>query len=282
MKRDEFFIGWEEDLPNGYGRFLMMFLAGLSAVILVLTVIWVLKSDNFVDSRFDYGNQTIHKGIIYEYPAPMLVVMNTEDTLTYPLVNFGKSGPVAPIKFFKSQMRNNLLNYEVELQGTLIEFDGKTWLELTEEDRSLLSFDKLESTSPPLEITSLGRQTLTGEIVDPKCFFGVMKPGFGKVHLSCAVRCIAGGVPPILVSPQEDGAREYYFVTGRGGKPINQELLTFIGYPVSVSGAVKNLEGWNVVEIDSDNIEVASIPGELSIFNVCITEEDQRLTDLIE
>ena len=146
----------------------------------------------------------------------------------------------------------------------------------------MLSFEKLEEPSPPLEIIRTGRQTITGEIVDPKCFFGVMKPGYGKVHLSCAVRCIAGGIPPILVSANEDGFRSYYFITGRNGKAINQELLGFIGYPVSVTGAVKTVEGWNVVEIDSDDIEVASIPGELSIFNVCITEEDQRLTDLIE
>ena len=282
MRKDKFFIGWEDDLPNGYGRFITIFLSALGAVVLVLTAVWVLKSEDFADSTFDYGNLTIHEGVIYEYPAPMLVVRNAQDTLTYPLVNFGKSGPAAPVEFFNSQMRNNLRNYQVELRGTVIEFDGKTWLELTEEDRSLLSFEKLEEPSPPLEIIRTGRQTITGEIVDPKCFFGVMKPGYGKVHLSCAVRCIAGGIPPILVSANEDGFRSYYFITGRNGKAINQELLGFIGYPVSVTGAVKTVEGWTVVEIDSDDIEVASIPGELSIFNVCITEEDQRLTDLIE
>jgi hypothetical protein len=208
----------------------------------------------------------------------MLVVNGKDQRRTYPLVNFGKFGAAKPIKFFKSQMRNNLLNYEVELRGTVIEYDGKTWLELTDEDRSLLSFDKLEIKSPPLEVIRMGRQEITGEIVDPKCFFGVMKPGFGKVHLSCAVRCISGGVPPILVSPGEDGTRSYYFITGKDGKPINDEILPFVGFPVTVTGVWKSVEDWNVLEMDTEGVKLASLNNFQSIFSVCETTADQRLT----
>ena len=37
--------------------------------------------------------------------------------------------------------------------------------------------------------------TLKGEIIDPKCYLGAMKPGGGKTHKACAMRCIAGGIP---------------------------------------------------------------------------------------
>jgi hypothetical protein len=39
---------------------------------------------------------------------------------------------------------------------------------------------------------------VTGEIVDSKCFLGVMNPGERTVHRDCAIRCLSGGVPPML------------------------------------------------------------------------------------
>jgi hypothetical protein len=282
MKKDEFYIGWKDERPTWFSRFSLIVISALSGLTVLLVVLWISASSDFVDSNFDYGNQTIHKGIIQEYPAPMLVVMEDSTIKTYPLVNFGKFGAEKPIEFFNSQMRNNLLNYRVELRGTVIEFDGKTWLELTDENYSLLSFEKLDTPSPPLEVIRMGRQEITGEIVDPKCFFGVMKPGFGKVHLSCAVRCISGGVPPILVAPHEDGSRSYYFVTGRDGKTINDDIVSYVGFPVTVSGVIKSVEDWNVLEMDTEGIKLASLNNSQSIFSVCETADDQRLTNTQE
>jgi hypothetical protein len=45
---------------------------------------------------------------------------------------------------------------------------------------------------------------LTGELVDSKCFLGVMRPAVGKVHRGCAIRCLAGGVPPGLLLRNSD------------------------------------------------------------------------------
>jgi len=282
MKKDEFYIGWNDERPTWFKRFSLILLSTLSGLAILLVVLWISVSSDFVDSNFNYGNQTIHKGIIQEYPAPMLVVKKDSIMKTYPLVNFGKFGAGNPIDFFNSQMRNNLLNYEVELRGTVIEFDGKTWLELTDENYSLLSFNKLDTPSAPLEVARMGWQEITGEIVDPKCFFGVMKPGFGKVHLSCAVRCISGGVPPILVATPEDGSRSYYFVTGRDGKPVNNDIVAYVGFPVTVSGVIKSVEDWNVLEMDTEGIKLASLNNSQSIFSVCKTADDQRLTNVQE
>ena len=52
--------------------------------------------------------------------------------------------------------------------------------------------------SDPGPGTSLGRVSLTGEIVDSKCYPGVMKPGQGKTHRACAIRCLSGGVPAVF------------------------------------------------------------------------------------
>ena len=280
MKKDEFYIGWNKEMPSGYRRFSIVIISALSFVVILFTLVFVMNSNDFAESRYDFGNQTRLKGIIHEYPVPMLVLEGNDSTRAIPLVNFGKFGVGEIITFFKSQMRNDLQNYEVELRGTLIGFDNRTWLELTDQNRSLLSFRKLDEPSPPREVQKLRFKEVTGEIVDPKCFFGVMKPGFGKVHLSCAVRCISGGIPPILVSPEQDGTREYYFVTGSKGRMINDDILNYVGMPIRISGIIKQVDGWKVLEMKKDDIKIAGNFNGTSIFNTCQPGmEDLKLAD---
>lgn len=271
--KDDFYIGWQDDAPAGYNKFISLFLAILILLILIGSGIWVSKGSGFADSRFEYGTQTEFEGVIYEYPAPMLVVQVGEEGMkSIPLVNFGKFGVVKPMEFFKSQMRNNLKGYKVKLRGTIIEFDNKQWLELTDEEKSLLSFEKLSEPSPERRLTELGESEVHGEIVDPKCFFGVMKPGFGKVHLSCAIRCISGGVPPILVSPQQDDTRNYYFVTNSAGKPLNDHLISYVGLPITVKGLIKTVDDWEVIEIGVESISLSTSLLGPSIFTPCLDE----------
>ena len=63
-----------------------------------------------------------------------------------------------------------------------------------------------------------------------------MKPGEGRVHRACAIRCISGGIPPALVAFDAHGARRMIVLTGRNGAPIGRELLDVVGEPVSVRG----------------------------------------------
>jgi hypothetical protein len=58
-----------------------------------------------------------------------------------------------------------------------------------------------------------------GELVDTKCWLGVMRPATGKVHRACAARCLAGGVPPGLWI--ESGNRGTLVVlAGSGDDPL--------------------------------------------------------------
>jgi hypothetical protein len=52
-----------------------------------------------------------------------------------------------------------------------------------------------------------GRVTLRGEIIDPKCYIGAMKPGGGKTHKACAQLCLSGGIPPMLVTRNRQARR---------------------------------------------------------------------------
>jgi hypothetical protein len=94
---------------------------------------------------------------------------------------------------------------------------------------------KAQHTAPAAaSVTNLGAVTLTGEIVDSKCYLGVMNPGRTKVHRDCAARCISGGIPPALVT--SDG---FYMLVGGDGRPLNHELLQWVAETIEVHG---NLE----------------------------------------
>ena len=99
--------------------------------------------------------------------------------------------------------------------------------------------EKASVTTPPPQSMSLGTQTLIGEIVDSKCFLGVMNPGQLTPHRACAIRCISGGIPPVLLVRQKNGPALYFLLVSRDGKPVNKEVLDLVAEPVEITGAVE-------------------------------------------
>jgi hypothetical protein len=100
--------------------------------------------------------------------------------------------------------------------------------------------------------------TLQGEIIDPKCYFGVMKPGFGKIHRSCAVRCISGGIAPVLATSDENNISKYYLITDEDGNAIHKDILPFIGKPCKINGVVEKIDDWYLFKINPQDILVLS------------------------
>lgn len=83
-------------------------------------------------------------------------------------------------------------------------YDGKTVLEVPETENRQMVVEKMAAPLPERPVEILGSISLLREIIDPKCYFGVMKPDYGKVHRSCAIRCIAGGIPQCTLEQVED------------------------------------------------------------------------------
>jgi hypothetical protein len=86
---------------------------------------------------------------------------------------------------------------------------------------------------------SLGQQTLVGEIVDSKCYLGVMNPGALIPHRACAIRCISGGVPPVLLVLQSNAPALCFLLVSRDGKPVNKQVLNLVAEPVQITGEVE-------------------------------------------
>ena len=93
----------------------------------------------------------------------------------------------------------------------------------------------------------MGIQTIRGEIVDPKCYFGVMKPGEGKVHRDCAIRCILGGIPPVLHVQNDKGESNYYLIVGQNGEKMNEAVQDVVAEPVSIEAKVVQQDDWIIL-----------------------------------
>jgi hypothetical protein len=107
------------------------------------------------------------------------------------------------------------------------------------------------SPTPASRIEDLGRATFQGEIVDSKCFLGVMNPGRLEVHRACAIRCIAGGIPPMLFARDEHGGEAHLLLVDAAGRPINDRVLADVGVPVTVEGRLERRDDLHYLYVDS-------------------------------
>ena len=99
--------------------------------------------------------------------------------------------------------------------------------------------------------------TLEGEVVDSKCFLGVMKPGNLKPHRACATRCISGGVPPVFLVRDARGHATYYLLTSADGGAVGRQLVdrALVAEPLRVTGRVRAVGDQLVLSADPDAFE---------------------------
>ena len=254
MDKDEFYIGWQDDATSSYKQGRSKFFVVSLLIILLFGTGYLFVENKFVDSYFDYGNLTSLQGTIVEYPVFGIRTEIDGKKITVPLVGFGKFDALPVLKTIKEQSHSvPLEDLKISLRGTLFKYQEKTWMELTEGDGSIVSIETTEDKYVQTTRT-IGLKTIAGEIVDPKCFFGVMNPANKKIHRSCAIRCISGGIPPILAIRENGIFVDYYFVTNENGQPVNMEVLQFVGIPLSLSGEVQQIDDWKVVRINTKKI----------------------------
>lgn len=246
---DEFFIGWQAAAPRSYGRRSRQFIVALALFVPALAILLVLAQRGFSGATFEYGKITSVTGVYRSYPAPMLEISAAPGiTSSLLLVSAGKFGAD---EFFRNvewptDATPDLENETVTLQGQLIYHDGKGLLELSPDQIPEYTNTQVPDTT---QVENLGQVTLCGEIADPKCFFGVMKPGEGKPHRSCAIRCISGGIPPVF--KVEDGkSSNYYLLKGRHGEDISAQLLEYVADGVKITGALLRRGDWLILQTD--------------------------------
>ncbi len=279
MSENEFYIGWQEEMPPSNRKFLKRVIIALFLLVAMLVFVLVSLQNPFSQSHFEFGTLTELTGVYVNDPVPMLQVTDgvpegfSKNVL---LVGFGKFGASRIIEDIEED-HGSLEYKEVTFSGTLIYGDGVTLMELTNLEDSFVS--SKESDIPMmLDTPRLEEVSLTGEILDPKCYFGVMKPGEGKIHKSCAIRCISGGIPPVMRVLEADGVNyDYYLVKGEGGEEINEEVLPYVAQTITITGNSTWLNGWRVLYLDTEEIAKPDLSF-LDDFdaNMCVYQPDKN------
>lgn len=260
----EFYIGWMAKAPQGFAKHVKKVLLVLFLVALIVGLLLASYQKKFSAGNFEYGKLTEIKGVYYNQPVPVLKLVNGKDIwgnlsyITIPLVGYGKHGAETAIMEIEKEKNSTLNNKEITLKGSLIYSEGKTLMQVIKDDNPVVNIGKEADASFAQVKKELGNQTVKGEIIDPKCYFGVMKPGEGKVHRDCAIRCILGGIPPVLKVRNEKGEENFYFIVGPGGEKMNEAVQDYVAEPVSINARVVQQDDWIVLYVN-DNKSIQPI-----------------------
>ena len=233
---DEFYIGWETKAAPGIGKTVRKAVVVLLTLALLAPITLAVSQRMIGASVFEWGTHKAFSGILQAQPYPHLLVPRPGNADGLP--RFSTYYLVAPWKFgLDHEAIASLDGKSVMLKGTLIYRGNQTMIETKPE--WIQAAEKPSATTPPPQSMSLGTQTLIGEIVDSKCFLGVMNPGQLTPHRACAIRCISGGVPPVLLVRQRDGPAIYLLLVSADGKPVNKQVLNLVAEPVEITGDVE-------------------------------------------
>jgi hypothetical protein len=217
----EFYVGYLR-MPAGLKKAMHHLVLALAIVIVAVAAILIAGQNPFPASDFEFQQYREFSGTLLTEPYPAIAIPGRG--LPWLLVGPGKHGA--------GDFRE-LNGRAVKLKGERIIRGEDHMIELL--PGSLRAGGQGESL--PLS-ESLGEMELTGEIVDSKCFFGVMNPGAGKVHRDCAARCISGGIPPAFLV-RDSGGKTVTLLLARW----NRELLDHIAEPVTIRGRLVRTAG---------------------------------------
>lgn len=236
---DPFYVGYHPTAPPLLRRWLRSKVILLLAVPLILGWVMVSQQQSFGPGVFEFQNYRDFEGTIIDSPMPALLLdrpgnANQGYSLYY-LVAFGKKGGQVAVK--------GLAGKRVRVRGALLFRDNQTMVEL-EAGAESIEVLGIGATRPDHQ--ALGEVTLRGEIVDSKCFFGLMKPGNLKTHKACAIRCISGGIPPVLLIRNHANEARYVLLVSRQGEAVNRQILDWVAEPVEITG---ELEQWGTVKV---------------------------------
>jgi len=265
-KNEEFYIGYLPKAPKNISKWLRLIIPTLIITLVGIAYVVARFQPKSVASTFEFGVYKEFEGRIVQEPFPMMYVElgkgKKKTAKLFLLGVFGKMGAGDLIGRLARSLDQPLENYRFKVKGSLIYYAGKTMLELDHDLESILS---AEIENEPYRITpeQFGHHTFNGEILDTKCFLGVMKPGRGKPHRSCAVRCIAG--VPVAVSVQMENDETYALLVDEKGNALNSSILSAVGRQIQYSGKLEKWEDWYVVKLEDYNMITRQLNKEFSV-----------------
>jgi hypothetical protein len=229
---DPFYVGYHPVAPRPGARATGIAVFGIIVLTLGTGAALAWSTPLEDPGVFELGHPRQFIGRLQESPYPSLLVPADSQRhriyVRYLLVQPGKFGAQAAVRGLDGQW--------VAVAGERIARPGAEMLEVTA--HGIAPAMEPDSALPFLGQTALGTRTYQGEVVDGKCWLGVMRPATGNVHRGCAYRCLSGGIPPLLMTYDAEGRVQHLLLTDADGHQAHQRFRELVGRPVTVSGPV--------------------------------------------
>ncbi len=242
----DFYVGYLPKAPAPLAHFVRKVVVGLGAAAVVVALLLIRGQGPFANSVFEFGKVCSFEGVVATQPYPALLV--TRPGQTGQQESYSQYLLVAPGKYGADDLVAGFEDKPVRLRGQLIYRDGRTMVEI--EPGSITR--KSSGTVTADATRDLGAVTVTGEIVDSKCYLGVMNPGNGKVHRDCAARCLSGGIPPIFVATH---GRKQFLLVGADGRALGRDALReFVAEPITIHGELLQSGEDRLLRVDARSL----------------------------
>ncbi len=226
--KDSMFIGWSAEVPRADRRFLLAASLGLVAAAGGAGALMGVAHESVVGGRWD-GELRDWTGLVLGAPYPMLRTRDIDGTpRTAFLATMGKTAVRLPSGLSGQVVRVRASLIARDRHAMLAVADGDGWIAASPAAPEGLS-DWPESGGQAV--------MLSGEILDAKCWFGAMRPGFGRTHKACAALCARGGLPLAFCTSDvcaEGG--EAPLLLDASGRAHGREILPLVADPVLVRG----------------------------------------------
>ena len=230
---DYFYVGYQK-IPAPIRKFLWILIPALVVFIVILGLVLPKIHNQFTDGRYTKFQE--FEGLLIDKPIPHLIVprsgkINDQNGYSrYILAGTRKTAV--------SDKALELAGNWVKLRAIPVFRDNMTLLAVSTKTPPETIEPPSLQVPPSLEGESLGNYTLQGQIVDTKCYLGVMNPGQTKTHKACAIRCLSGGVPATFRVVNQDGQVYYFLLVDSQGNALNKSNFNLVGEPVQITGEV--------------------------------------------
>jgi hypothetical protein len=244
--RDEFFIGYAPPMPAGLARFVCRIVTGLASAVLAWAVTVATGHVPLDGGTFEFGRPQRFAGTLVERPYPALRLDEADKKQTSWLLL------AAPGKHGADELVRGFDRRHATLTGTRVRRGAHTMIEVEPASLVVGPGSEPRVTAADMQAESFDDRPVKvrGEIVDSKCFLGVMVPGSGKTHKDCASLCLRGGIPPAFYVRDQSGQSSVLLLTGTSGQAIGAQALQVVGEAIDIPGTLQRLGGWLVLRTD--------------------------------
>lgn len=224
---DEMFIGWSPTAPKADRRFMLGAGLALLAGAGLAGAASGMRGLPAGPGSWDQDDVRDWVGVLLREPYPMLLLPGEGQTPRIALLaTSGKLGVDLP----------DGLDGTVVVRGSPIA-RGDLLMIATDSTSEWIRSSPAQFRLAGAPEEDLGEMMLGGEILDAKCWFGAMRPGFGKTHKSCAELCALGRLPLAFCEAGSCGdALDAPLFLDQDGRAYGPELLPFVGDPVIAMG----------------------------------------------